>query len=112
MRPSAKSIIHGNPWSSKARNRFVTLLKGHSLIVSLYSILHGVIRVQLLINTETTKTNVADIMVEEEHAEKAEESFDSKVTFWELRLFRVKCIGQCVIWKEINHYRSYLIPYT
>ncbi|XP_037343023.2 ATP-dependent RNA helicase TDRD9 [Pungitius pungitius] len=78
MRPSAKSIIHGNPWSSKARDRFVTLLKGHSLIVSLYSILHGVIRVQLLINTETTKTSVADIMVEEEHAEKAEESFDSK----------------------------------
>ncbi|KAM8915292.1 ATP-dependent RNA helicase TDRD9 [Spinachia spinachia] len=78
MRPSAKSIIHGNQWSSKARDRFVTLLSGHSLIVSLYSILHGVLRVQLLINRETAKTSVADIMVEEEHAEKAEESFDSK----------------------------------
>ncbi|XP_074516874.1 ATP-dependent RNA helicase TDRD9 isoform X1 [Sebastes fasciatus] len=78
MHPSAQSIILGNQWSSRARDRFITLVKGRSLIVSLYSILHGVIRVQLLINTETTNTSVVDILVEEEHAVKAEESFDSK----------------------------------
>ncbi|XP_042356788.1 ATP-dependent RNA helicase TDRD9 [Plectropomus leopardus] len=78
MRPSAQSIILGNQWSSQARERFVTLVKGRSVIVSLYSILHGVMRVQLLINTETTNTSVVDILVEEEHAVKAEESFDSK----------------------------------
>uniref|UniRef100_A0A3Q1IUF4 ATP-dependent RNA helicase TDRD9 n=1 Tax=Anabas testudineus TaxID=64144 RepID=A0A3Q1IUF4_ANATE len=78
IRPSAQSIIQGNQWSSRARDRFITLVKGHSLIVSLYSILHGVMRVQLLINTETTNTSVVDILVEEGHAVKAEESFDSK----------------------------------
>ncbi|XP_059209992.1 ATP-dependent RNA helicase TDRD9 isoform X2 [Centropristis striata] len=78
MRPSAKSIILGNQWSSRARDRFITLVKGRSVIVSLYSILHGVMRVQLLINTDTTNPSVVDILVEEEHAVKAEESFDSK----------------------------------
>ncbi|XP_060919687.1 ATP-dependent RNA helicase TDRD9 [Labrus mixtus] len=78
MRPSAQSIILGNRWSSRARNRFITLVKGRSLIVSLYSILHGVMRVQLLINTEMTNTSVLDILVEEGHAVKVEESFDSK----------------------------------
>ncbi|XP_078132966.1 ATP-dependent RNA helicase TDRD9 isoform X2 [Sander vitreus] len=77
--PSAQSIILGNQWSSRARDRFITLVKGCSLIVSLFSILHGVMRVQLLINTETTNASVADILVEEEHAVKVEESFDSKV---------------------------------
>ncbi|KAA8582197.1 hypothetical protein FQN60_008937 [Etheostoma spectabile] len=76
--PSAQSIILGNQWSSRARDRFITLVKGRSLIVSLFSILHGVMRVQLLINTETTNASVADILVEEGHAVKAEESFDSK----------------------------------
>ena len=79
MRPSAQSIIFGNQWSSRARDRFCTLVKGNSLIVSVYSILHNVMRVQLLINTETTNTSVVDILVEEGHAVKAEESFDSKV---------------------------------
>uniref|UniRef100_A0AAQ5XR48 ATP-dependent RNA helicase TDRD9 n=1 Tax=Amphiprion ocellaris TaxID=80972 RepID=A0AAQ5XR48_AMPOC len=80
LHPSAESIIHGNQWSSRARNRFITLVKGHSLIVSLYSVLYGVMRVQLLINTEKTNTSVLDILVEEGHAIKAEESCDSKVT--------------------------------
>uniref|UniRef100_A0A665WHP3 ATP-dependent RNA helicase TDRD9 n=1 Tax=Echeneis naucrates TaxID=173247 RepID=A0A665WHP3_ECHNA len=78
IRPSAQSIIMGNQWSSRARDRFIMLVKGKSLIVSLYSILHNVMRVQLLINTETTNTSVADILVEEGHAVIAEESFDSK----------------------------------
>ncbi|TKS86578.1 putative ATP-dependent RNA helicase TDRD9 [Collichthys lucidus] len=78
MCPSAQSIILGNQWSSQARDRFITLVKGHSLLVLLYSILHDVMRVQLLINTERTNRSVVDILVEEGHAVKAEESFDSK----------------------------------
>uniref|UniRef100_A0A4W6FKY9 ATP-dependent RNA helicase TDRD9 n=1 Tax=Lates calcarifer TaxID=8187 RepID=A0A4W6FKY9_LATCA len=78
MRPSAQSIILGNQWSSRARDRFITLVKGTSVFVSLYSILHNVMRVQLFINTETRNTSMVDIMVEEGHAVKAEESFDSK----------------------------------
>lgn len=80
MRPSAQSIILGNQWSSRARDRFITLVKGHTLIVSLYSIVHGVMRVELLINSETTSNSLVDILVEEGHAVKAEESFDSMVT--------------------------------
>ncbi|KAM9708386.1 ATP-dependent RNA helicase TDRD9 isoform 2-T2 [Menidia menidia] len=78
MRPSAQSLILGNQWSSRARNSFVTLVKGHSLIVSLYSILHGVMRVELFINEESTNTSVLDILVREGHAVRAEESIDSK----------------------------------
>ncbi|KAM9842947.1 ATP-dependent RNA helicase TDRD9 [Aulostomus maculatus] len=78
MRPSAKSIIFGNQWSSRARHRFMTLVKGRSLIMSLHSILHGVLRVELLISTETTNTSVVDILVDEGHAMRVEESFDSK----------------------------------
>uniref|UniRef100_A0A3B4A746 ATP-dependent RNA helicase TDRD9 n=1 Tax=Periophthalmus magnuspinnatus TaxID=409849 RepID=A0A3B4A746_9GOBI len=80
MRPSAQSIILGNPWSSRSRHRFATLVKGHSLIVSLYSILHGVMRVELLISTDTLQSSIRDILVKEGHAEKADESFESKRT--------------------------------
>ncbi|KAM9354857.1 ATP-dependent RNA helicase TDRD9 [Pholidichthys leucotaenia] len=78
MQPSAQSVIMGNQWSSRARNRFIILVKGQSLIVSLYSILHGIMRVDLLISSETTNTSILDILVEEGHAVKVEESFDSK----------------------------------
>lgn len=80
MRPSAESIIFGNRWSSRARHRFMALVKGHSVIVSLYSVLHNVMRVQLLISSDTTNGSIVDIFVEEGHAIHAEESFDSKVT--------------------------------
>ncbi|XP_019725760.1 ATP-dependent RNA helicase TDRD9 isoform X2 [Hippocampus comes] len=78
MRPSAESIIFGNRWSSRARHRFMALVKGHSVIVSLYSVLHNVMRVQLLISSDTTNRSIVDIFVEEGHAIRAEESFDSK----------------------------------
>ncbi|XP_036398195.1 ATP-dependent RNA helicase TDRD9 [Megalops cyprinoides] len=78
IRPSAQSMILGGQWSCGARNRFITLANGRSLIVSLFSILHGVMRVSLFISTDTLSTSVADIMVQEGHAQKAEESFESK----------------------------------
>ncbi|KAM3849977.1 ATP-dependent RNA helicase TDRD9-like [Diretmus argenteus] len=80
MRPSAQSMILGNEWSSHARNHFITLVKGRSLIVSLYSILHGVMRVELFISTGASSTSVADILVDEGHAIKAEECYNSKRT--------------------------------
>lgn len=51
-------------------------------MVSLYSIVYGVMRVELLVNAtdgETAIDSVADILVKEGHAAKAEESFYSKV---------------------------------
>ncbi|XP_061600189.1 ATP-dependent RNA helicase TDRD9 [Cololabis saira] len=78
MRPSAQSIIFGNQWSSQARNSFITLVKDQSLIASLYSVVHGIMRVQLLINTESSNISVVDKLVEEGHAVPAEECFESK----------------------------------
>ncbi|XP_061650873.1 ATP-dependent RNA helicase TDRD9 isoform X1 [Phyllopteryx taeniolatus] len=75
MRPSAESIICGNQWSSRARHQFMALVKGRSVIVSLYSILHEVMRVQLLMSSDKS---IVDIFVEEGHAVHVEESFDSK----------------------------------
>lgn len=80
IRPSAESVILGNPWSSRACERFITLVKGQALIASLYSIVQGVLRVELHINLETTDKSVADILIEEGHALKAEESYVSVVT--------------------------------
>ncbi|KAM8737457.1 ATP-dependent RNA helicase TDRD9 isoform 2-T2 [Acanthopagrus schlegelii] len=84
MHPSAQSIILGGQWSSQARNCFITLVKDRSLLVSLYSIQHGIMRVQVLINTETKNTSVVDILVQKGHAVKADEGLDSKQNHEEL----------------------------
>ncbi|XP_072532828.1 ATP-dependent RNA helicase TDRD9 [Salminus brasiliensis] len=78
LAPSAQSMILGDQWSSRARNRFITLVSGHSLIVSLYSILHGVMRVDLHVSMDTGDVSVADLLVKEGHARYAPESFESQ----------------------------------
>lgn len=80
MGPSAHSLILGGRWSSRARNRFKTLTSGRSAIVSLYSILHGVMRVDLHISMEAGDISVADLLVQEGHACHMPESFESQVT--------------------------------
>ncbi|XP_066535114.1 ATP-dependent RNA helicase TDRD9 isoform X2 [Hoplias malabaricus] len=76
--PSAQSMICGDQWSSRARNRFITLVSGRSLIVTLFSILHGVMRVHLHVALETGDVSVADLLVKEDHALYAAESFESQ----------------------------------
>ncbi|KAF4105894.1 ATP-dependent RNA helicase TDRD9 isoform X3 [Onychostoma macrolepis] len=78
MGPSAQSLILGGRWSSRARNRFKTLTSGRSAIVSLYSILHGVMRVDLHISMEAGDVSVADLLVQEGHACHIPESFESQ----------------------------------
>ncbi|ROL49634.1 ATP-dependent RNA helicase TDRD9 [Anabarilius grahami] len=78
MGPSAQSLILGDRWSSRARNRFKTLTSGRSAIVSLYSILHGVMRVDLHISLEMGDISVADLLVQEGHACHTPESFESQ----------------------------------
>lgn len=78
MAPSAQSLILGDRWSSRARNRFKTLTSGRSAIVSLFSVLHGVMRVDLHISTETGDVSVADLLVQEGHACHTPESFESQ----------------------------------
>ncbi|XP_053358332.1 ATP-dependent RNA helicase TDRD9 [Clarias gariepinus] len=76
--PSARSVILGGRWSSQARNRFITLVCGRSLIVTLYSILHGVMRVHVHVSTDTGDVSVVDLLVQEGHARLAPESSESK----------------------------------
>ncbi|XP_056089120.1 ATP-dependent RNA helicase TDRD9 [Rhinichthys klamathensis goyatoka] len=78
MGPSAQSLILGDRWSSRARNRFKTLTSGRSAIVSLYSILHGVMRIDLHISLEMGDVSVADLLVQEGHACHTPESFESQ----------------------------------
>uniref|UniRef100_A0A673GWB2 ATP-dependent RNA helicase TDRD9 n=1 Tax=Sinocyclocheilus rhinocerous TaxID=307959 RepID=A0A673GWB2_9TELE len=78
MGPSAHSLILGGRWSSRARNRFKTLTSSRSAIVSLYSILHGVMRVDLHISTEAGDVSVADLLVQEGYARHVPESFESQ----------------------------------
>jgi len=80
MRPSAQSLILGDRWSSGARDRYMELTRGHTVIVSLYSVLHGTMRVVLYCNSQDASVNVADVMVREGHAVAAAECYDSKVT--------------------------------
>uniref|UniRef100_A0A673GWA8 ATP-dependent RNA helicase TDRD9 n=1 Tax=Sinocyclocheilus rhinocerous TaxID=307959 RepID=A0A673GWA8_9TELE len=82
MGPSAHSLILGGRWSSRARNRFKTLTSSRSAIVSLYSILHGVMRVDLHISTEAGDVSVADLLVQEGYARHVPESFESQVTMF------------------------------
>ncbi|KAG7277321.1 hypothetical protein CRUP_005855 [Coryphaenoides rupestris] len=78
MRPSAQSLILGDQWSSGARERYMELTRGHTVIVSLYSVLHGVMRVVLYSSSRDASVNVADVMVREGHAVAAAECYDSK----------------------------------
>ncbi|KAG5267526.1 hypothetical protein AALO_G00222740 [Alosa alosa] len=79
LAPSAQSMICGEQWSRRARNRFATLVHGRALAASLYSVLHGVVRVDLLVPTEIADSvSVTDILVKEGHARRTPESFESK----------------------------------
>lgn len=80
LAPSAQSVILGNNWSSRARNRFITLVHGRSFMVTLYSIVHSIMRVHVYVSMEAGDISVADLLVQEGHARLAPESFESKVT--------------------------------
>ncbi|XP_018582855.2 ATP-dependent RNA helicase TDRD9 [Scleropages formosus] len=86
IRPSAQSVILGGRWSSRARKRFISLVSGHGLVASLFSILHGVMHIDLFISADSISTSVVDIMVQEGHALKAEETFESKQNHEELQV--------------------------
>ncbi|KAK2527545.1 Tdrd9 [Columba livia] len=47
MRPSAKSFVCGEGWSYSASQRFASLVNGYSLLVEVYSMVHGVLYVDV-----------------------------------------------------------------
>ncbi|KAF4089842.1 hypothetical protein AMELA_G00042910 [Ameiurus melas] len=77
LAPSAQSVILGEQWSGGARNRF-TRCSERAPIVTLYSLLHAVMRVHLHVPMETGDVSVADLLVQEGHARPAPESFESR----------------------------------
>ncbi|XP_069049211.1 ATP-dependent RNA helicase TDRD9 isoform X2 [Lepisosteus oculatus] len=78
LRPSARSVVLGGRWSSGARRRFSALAGQQTLMASLFSVLHGVMRVELFANSHAGSAGVAEVLLEEGHAERAEESLESQ----------------------------------
>uniref|UniRef100_A0A8C5BYX9 RNA helicase n=1 Tax=Gadus morhua TaxID=8049 RepID=A0A8C5BYX9_GADMO len=82
MRPSAQSLILGEQWSQRARDRYIKLTRGHEALVELYSTQQGVLHVELFIPAKGQEAlNVARVMVEEGHALPALEGYNSQVTY-------------------------------
>lgn len=116
LAPSAQSMIRGDQWSSQARNRFITLVHGCSVIVTLFSILHGVMRVHLHVSMETGDVSIADLLVKEGHARLSPETIESKVTAGKRRCDDVKSVlksmtaDHCLLFKCSPHCHVLLLP--
>ncbi|XP_027529883.1 ATP-dependent RNA helicase TDRD9 isoform X2 [Neopelma chrysocephalum] len=79
MRPSAKSIVCGERWSYSASQRFASLVDGCTLLVRVYSVVHGVLRVDVFRYSRCKDlVNIRDVLIEESYAELAEESYESQ----------------------------------
>ncbi|KFQ33915.1 Putative ATP-dependent RNA helicase TDRD9, partial [Mesitornis unicolor] len=80
MRSSARSLVCGAGWSDGANQRFSSLVRGHTLLVKVYSLVHGVLRVDVFRYSRCKElVNIRDVLVEECHAELAEEPYESQV---------------------------------
>ncbi|XP_075609122.1 ATP-dependent RNA helicase TDRD9 [Balearica regulorum gibbericeps] len=79
MRPSAKSLICGEWWSYSATQRFASLVNGYTLLVEVYSLVHGVLHVDVFRYSRCKElVNIRDVLIEECYAELAEESYESQ----------------------------------
>ncbi|KAM6311330.1 ATP-dependent RNA helicase TDRD9 [Aegotheles albertisi] len=79
MRPSAKSLVCGERWSYSASQRFASLVNGCTLLVKVYSLVRGVLRVDVFRYLRCKDlVNIRDVLIEECYAEQAEESYESQ----------------------------------
>ncbi|XP_048655391.1 ATP-dependent RNA helicase TDRD9 isoform X1 [Marmota marmota marmota] len=79
MRPSAKSLVCGEHWSSGASGRFASLVSGRALLVKVFSVVHSVLHVDVYrYSGAQDVVNIRDVLIREGHAELAEESYESK----------------------------------
>uniref|UniRef100_A0A8D2QCZ7 RNA helicase n=1 Tax=Zonotrichia albicollis TaxID=44394 RepID=A0A8D2QCZ7_ZONAL len=79
MCPSARSLVCGEPWSCSASQRFASLVSGCTLLVEVYSLVHGVLHVDVFRHSgRRGLVNIRDVLIEESHAELAEESHESQ----------------------------------
>ncbi|KAM3920360.1 ATP-dependent RNA helicase TDRD9 [Leptodactylus fuscus] len=79
MRPSAMSLICGEQWSRAASIKFNSLVSGCTLVVKVFSIVHGILHVDVYRHFETVEqVSIRDILIADGFAEPAEESYESK----------------------------------
>ena len=80
MRPAAQSLICGEQWSRTASQRFASLISDCALMVKVFSVVHGVLHVDVFRYLGAVDiVNIRDILIEERYAELAEDSYESKV---------------------------------
>ncbi|XP_063255532.1 ATP-dependent RNA helicase TDRD9 [Prinia subflava] len=79
MCPSARSLVCGERWSCSASQRFASLVSGCTLLVEVFSLVHGVLHVDVFRHSgRRGLLNVRDVLIEESHAEPAQESYESQ----------------------------------
>ncbi|KAM7024098.1 ATP-dependent RNA helicase TDRD9 isoform 1-T1 [Acridotheres tristis] len=79
MCPSARSRVCGERWSCSASRRFSSLVSGCTLLVEVYSLVHGVLHVDVFRPWgHQGLLSIRDVLIEERHAERAEESYKSQ----------------------------------
>ncbi|XP_029453911.1 ATP-dependent RNA helicase TDRD9 isoform X2 [Rhinatrema bivittatum] len=79
MRPSAKSLVCGEQWSSAASQHFASLVNGCALVVKVYSMVHSVLHVDVYRHSGNQEDrSIRDMLIAEGFAEPAEESYESK----------------------------------
>uniref|UniRef100_A0A8C3WCV0 ATP-dependent RNA helicase TDRD9 n=1 Tax=Catagonus wagneri TaxID=51154 RepID=A0A8C3WCV0_9CETA len=80
MRPSARSLVCGEHWSGGASRRFAALVRGCSLVVKVFSAVHGVLHVDAYRSSLGARgaLDLRDVLIREGHAELAEEPYESK----------------------------------
>uniref|UniRef100_A0A670ZCX3 RNA helicase n=1 Tax=Pseudonaja textilis TaxID=8673 RepID=A0A670ZCX3_PSETE len=80
IRPSAWSLVCGEQWSYAANQRFASLVSDHVLMVKIFSIVHGILHVDVFQCSGIAKVvNICTILIEEGYAEPADDSYESKV---------------------------------
>uniref|UniRef100_A0A8D2J107 ATP-dependent RNA helicase TDRD9 n=1 Tax=Varanus komodoensis TaxID=61221 RepID=A0A8D2J107_VARKO len=81
LRPSAHSLVCGERWSRAASQRFASLVHGCALMVKVFSVVHGVLHVDVFRYFENLDlVNIRSILFQECHAELVEDSFESKLS--------------------------------
>ncbi|XP_049467979.1 ATP-dependent RNA helicase TDRD9 isoform X4 [Panthera uncia] len=79
MRPSAKSLVCGEHWSREAGRRFASLVTGRALLVRVFSVVHGVLHVDVYrCAGAQDAVSVRDVLIREGYAELAEEPYESR----------------------------------
>ncbi|XP_063146460.1 ATP-dependent RNA helicase TDRD9 [Candoia aspera] len=86
MRPSAQSLVCGEQWSYAASQRFASLINDCALMVKIFSIVHGILHVDVLRYSGIMDiVNICTILIQEGYAEPVDDSYESKLSHENLK---------------------------